>query len=296
MKDDDIDLARDLMIDDEGVMTGSIGRWLPTVVVVSALTGFIGLAWYAYHSGAQSMKEEEILVVEADKTPMKEKPADPGGMKFPNQDKTIFETFASNAQVPPKVEKLLPSPEEPLPKEKDISDTQTFVNDRLHQDPNKTEQVIGEVKEKPAVSAALDNAVNPAPAKAEKVEKKAEAKPVEAKPVAAPAVKEEAPNISSYSKPLEKSPAAEKPAKSDSGAKVQLGAYRSESEAKSGWEKMQKQYPMLAGKSPIIVKADLGKKGIYYRLRTGGFANGDEAKTFCAKLSAKGQNCITAKD
>ncbi len=89
----------------------------------------MALAWYAYHAGTQSTKDEDLLVVEADKTPMKEKPLDPGGMKFPNQDKTIFETF-SNAQ-PPKVERVLPAPEEPLPQEMPIRpETTTWMNDK----------------------------------------------------------------------------------------------------------------------------------------------------------------------
>ncbi len=52
----------------------------------------------------------------------------------------------------------------------------------------------------------------------------------------------------------------------------------------------------LADKEPIIVKADLVDKGIYYRLRVGGFASAAEAKTFCGKLAAAGQACILPTD
>ena len=48
----------------------------------------------------------------------------------------------------------------------------------------------------------------------------------------------------------------------------------------------------LSDKEPLIVKADLGSKGVYYRLRTGGFASSAEAKEFCSALTAKGQACI----
>lgn len=90
-------------------------KWIPTIMLVSVVTGFLALSYYAYNTGRQSVKEDDLLVIEAEKTPMKEKPLDPGGMKFPNQDKTIFETFSNN-QAPAKVERVLPAPEEPITK------------------------------------------------------------------------------------------------------------------------------------------------------------------------------------
>jgi hypothetical protein len=101
---------------DEVMEEGGRFRWLPGVVVTTAFAGFIALAWHAYHYGAQSVEDGNLVVVEADQTPMKEKPLDPGGMKFPNQDKTVFETFAGNGGNPPKVERIMPPPEEPMPK------------------------------------------------------------------------------------------------------------------------------------------------------------------------------------
>src|SRR4051812_38416219 len=107
-------------------------RWAPLVIVLAVVAGFVTLSWYAYHAGIQSVKEEDLMVVEADKTPIKEKPADPGGMQIPNQDKTVFETFsANNAKQPPKVERVLPVPEEPMPKDMDASDSTTWVNENL---------------------------------------------------------------------------------------------------------------------------------------------------------------------
>src|SRR5690606_18973570 len=66
------------------------------------------------------------------KTPIKEKPADPGGMQFPNQDKTIFDTFNGNATpTAQNVERILPSPEEPMSKDLDTSETSTWINNKL---------------------------------------------------------------------------------------------------------------------------------------------------------------------
>jgi hypothetical protein len=277
----DEDLARDLLVDDEGnILNGRVVRWLPTVVVVSALAGFVGLAWYAYNTGAQSMQEDQLLVVEADKAPMKEKPLDPGGMKFPNQDKTIFDTFAGSAP-PPRVERVLPAPEEPMPRDMDTSGTKTWINDKLQKEappPAAQEQVIGE--KKPEEATAPSDQQSPVvsyskPAEAVPPPPAAESKPAESKPVeAAPAPQEKLAKIA------------------DTSVKVQLGAYRSEKEAKAAWQKMQQTHKALFERTPIIVKADLGAKGIYYRLRTGGFASTAEAKAFCGQLT--GQACIPA--
>ncbi|TDI61434.1 MAG: SPOR domain-containing protein [Alphaproteobacteria bacterium] len=50
-------------------------------VIISA-----GLFWYAL----QERNQRELITVHADATPYKAKPADPGGMQVPHQDKRIF--------------------------------------------------------------------------------------------------------------------------------------------------------------------------------------------------------------
>jgi cell division septation protein DedD len=264
----------DVIIDDDS--PSGVAKWVPTFVVMTAFGGFIALAWYAYHTGTQSMNEEDLVVVEADKTPMKEKPLDPGGMKFMNQDKTIYDTFSANQANPPKVEHVMPAPEEPLAKPADSADTKTWINDKLHQETAKKEQVIGEDKQKPAATQQIVKPVDTARVQADSgiTTHVAETKPADTKAVTTPAAK----------KP--------EPAKTTGTAKIQLGAYGSEEEAKNAWGRMQKKYPELADKTVYIVKADLGGKGIFYRLRAGGIGDAAAAKALCAKLSAKGQACL----
>lgn len=288
----------------EVVEAGGLAGWIPAVVVFSAVVGFVALAWYAYNAGTQPMNEEDLVVVEADKSPLKEKPADPGGMKFPNQDKTVFETFAAgSAQAPAKVERIVPAPEEPMPKQMNASDTTTWVNNNSGQ----PEQVIGHEEKAPeptvAAPAAPVPTLAPAPAPAP-VAPAAPAPVVNVAPAAPPApvpapvkpvveektaVKND--TVESYTRPKETPPAKAEP-KATSKAKIQLGAYRSEKEARDSWNKIKAKHGELAGKTPIVVKADLGEKGIYYRLRASGFASPAEAKSLCAALSAKGQACI----
>ena len=46
------------------------------------------------------------------------------------------------------------------------------------------------------------------------------------------------------------------------------------------------------GKTPDVERADLGDKGIYYRLRLGPFASRDAAADYCLGLKDRGQDCI----
>src|SRR5690606_12997653 len=85
-------------------------------LAVAALGGFVWLAWYAYSSGTGELPIEEVPIVHADAEPVRVKPEEPGGMDIPHRDKTIYEAMRRNNQGDglPKVEQLLPEPEEPV--------------------------------------------------------------------------------------------------------------------------------------------------------------------------------------
>jgi Tfp pilus assembly protein PilF len=77
------------------------------------------------------------------------------------------------------------------------------------------------------------------------------------------------------------------------GKQVQLGAWRQQAEASAGWSRAVKAADgALAGYSPHIVAADLPGRGRYYRLRV----VTPDGRHLCAVLTAKGLDCIPAKD
>jgi tetratricopeptide (TPR) repeat protein len=80
-----------------------------------------------------------------------------------------------------------------------------------------------------------------------------------------------------------------------SGWAVQIASAASEDAAWSTWKKMQVRHKVLKSKNPAVVKADLGAKGIFYRVRLGGFAEQESAKAACAKLKAGGVDCYISK-
>jgi tetratricopeptide (TPR) repeat protein len=79
------------------------------------------------------------------------------------------------------------------------------------------------------------------------------------------------------------------------GWTVQVASAASEDAAWSTWKKMQTRHKVLSGKSPAVVKADLGTKGIVYRIRLGGFDEQASAKKACSKLKSGGVSCFIIK-
>lgn len=70
--------------------------------------------------------------------------------------------------------------------------------------------------------------------------------------------------------------------------RVQVSAMSSEDLAEDNWQKISDENPSLfRGLKPFIVKADLGKRGVFYRLQIGEFYNQVAAEEFCTKFVSK---------
>jgi hypothetical protein len=81
------------------------------------------------------------------------------------------------------------------------------------------------------------------------------------------------------------------------GYVVQLSSQRTEAEAQASYRAMQAKYPgALSNRSPIIKRADLGAKGVFYRALVGPFASSADAGHFCSSLKAAGGQCIIQKN
>jgi cell division septation protein DedD len=101
--------------------------------------------------------------------------------------------------------------------------------------------------------------------------------------------------------PLSKPPANETasaaPAAASGGYAVQVSSQRSEEEAQSSFRSLQAKYPsLLGGREPIVRRADLGAKGIYYRAMVGPFDSADQATDLCSNLKAAGGSCLVQKN
>ncbi len=77
---------------------------------------------------------------------------------------------------------------------------------------------------------------------------------------------------------------------------VQLGAYRDEETAKVAWRNLvTRSQGRLSGIEHRVVRADLGERGIFYRLRAGGYAEESVAHRLCARLSTVGIECVVPR-
>lgn len=78
---------------------------------------------------------------------------------------------------------------------------------------------------------------------------------------------------------------------------MQVSSQHSEAEVQDSFRALQAKYPdVLGGKQPMIRRADLGAKGVYYRALVGPFASAEEAASMCSSLKAAGGSCLVQKN
>jgi hypothetical protein len=78
---------------------------------------------------------------------------------------------------------------------------------------------------------------------------------------------------------------------------VQVSSQRNEADAQASFRALQGKFPTVLGsRSPLIKRADLGDKGVYYRAMVGPFGSSDEAAQFCGSLKTAGGQCVVQKN
>ena len=77
---------------------------------------------------------------------------------------------------------------------------------------------------------------------------------------------------------------------------VQISALRSEDAAERAWQEATRKSPdLFLGADKRIQRADLGAKGVFYRLRVGAFAERAAASEFCSALKSAKHQCIVVQ-
>ncbi len=222
------------------------GQKAKLVLLALLLMGIGGVVAWQTMSDRLVLKDGgEVPLIRADFGPVKVRPEKPGGMEVPDRDKLVYQRMQSGAEEP-RVERLLPPPEEPVP---------------------------------PPVAP-------PAPV----------AKPEPLTPVAKPEPAPPPPPEPSVAKAPPPAPPAPKPAPVAAGYRVQLLAARSRDAAEGAWKRLRDSHRKLLGPlSPSVVKADLGGKGVFYRLRAGPLGSEAAARALCAQLTARKVNCLVIR-
>jgi len=276
------------------------GKLLGALVALAAVVGFVGIAWYAT---TQGQRDTSVVapMIRADNSPIKVLPAKPGGQKVPNQDKLIF-MQVTPGQKKPKVERLLPPPEKPMaklappPKSAKMPpsgpmapDSDTLISraaSPLPRAPVRPKRTPPEVKAPPKVPLGEPKPVKPVPKLVKSVPEtvKPIPKPVKVAPKVKKVAKVEAPG---------KTPVA---SVARGAFRIQLGAVKTRVRAEKEAGRLSTVYKSVLSRLKVkAVRADLGKRGIFYRLRVGPFADRTAAAALCAKLKARKQGCIVIK-
>jgi hypothetical protein len=81
------------------------------------------------------------------------------------------------------------------------------------------------------------------------------------------------------------------------GYVVQISSQRNEADAQASFKALQGKFPAVLGsRSPLIKRADLGDKGVYYRAMVGPFGSTEEAAQFCGSLKTAGGQCVVQRN
>jgi hypothetical protein len=97
--------------------------------------------------------------------------------------------------------------------------------------------------------------------------------------------------------PLQTAPAPTASSSGGGGYLVQVSSQRNEADAQASYRALQGKFPAVLGShSPVIKRADLGEKGVYYRAMVGPFGSPDEASQFCGSLKSAGGQCVVQRN
>jgi cell division septation protein DedD len=266
------------------------------IAIVAGLAVFVGILWFAYDWGMGQLEVAGLPVIVADTTPIKTRPADPGGIEVPNQNVAVL-----NDPVPdplqPQVERLLPPPETPqLPQAAAPQDSSLAVVEELLGPPLET--AAGPATKMPAAGETLPSTELPAVPQAAVSVPEATPEPVILKPV----LPEPQAKVAQTAPEPAEAPAAVAPqvaalpAAQTGDYVVQLAALKAQASARPAWTRLQKAHPeLLNDRELAIQRVDLGDRGIFYRIRAGFFADRAGALALCSALKARGQDCLVAK-
>jgi cell division protein FtsN len=249
-----------------------------SAIVVASASGM----WFAYEQGVRKGVQMAPPLIRADNSPIKVTPDSPGGMVVPHQDKTVYDRLSGKPETV-EAERLLPPPEVVVKKPEAVAEPEVAVS--------KPEETAA--KEVPLAAKPT-----PEPEKAVVVAEEAPAVPVvpAAKPVSKPApepkveVAKTAPAVvtkKNEPKQLQNKPGAHM---------IQVGAYRTAAKATTGWNRLVKaNKALLGGLSPFVVRADLGSRGVFHRLRAGPVDGPEAAAALCSRLKQRKVGCLVIK-
>ncbi len=288
------------------LFAGGLAAVLASLIAASAISG--------RHSN-------EIPVIAADTRPIREKPLDPGGMKIDGAENDVFSggSDTRNAKLAPPAEapdvKLQHQPAPPLTNLQTAQEaaplpapprSQRAEATASAQPPPPHVATPAAPVSKPLVVTNAPPSGKPTPVKLAELKPATPNVPAAAQgavsaavstPAAGPfasaagAVAGTSPQAASFvARPL----ADAHPAQSGHQPMVQLAALPSEDAAHNEWQKLVRHMPdLLTSRQPSFQHIERNGHD-FWRVRTAGFADLSQARSFCDHVRAKGGGCSVA--
>ncbi|MDF1791638.1 MAG: SPOR domain-containing protein [Thalassobaculaceae bacterium] len=310
-------------------------RALGAFLATFALAAFAGVVWYAYDRGLQAGSEATAPLIQADPSPIKVRPEQPGGLDVPNQDKLVYGALRPGQEDGATVERLLPPPEKPVePPQPEpvaapaagVSETAQPAEDRGA--PTGTASAANGSTTVPIPARTPQPVTAPTQSAAAAIPPPGTAVPVPPPPAPQPVPQPAADDIPPAQAPAPQTAAATPPppppvpepkpeavpapqpapaavpapspppvVSAPAGRfRIQLGAFRDEAAARSEWNRLTKRYPeALSGLQLRIQTVDLGANKGVFHRIQGGMLTEDEAEQACATLKSRNQPCLLVR-
>ena len=285
--------------------------WLLLVLLLVSGAGLGGFLFGDRLIGMGSEMTGQVPTVHAAQGPIKVRPENPGGQEIPFRDYDINNRMKGE-EASTRVENLLPPPEQ-AKAPPHAAPAPAAGGAQAPQGAARSEALLPETPPAPApqpvAKAPVPKAV-PAPQAAEVPPSKAgsqgplqlvpkaptapAAEQVAAPPPPAPEVKPApAPAQPQTAKTVPQVAPQTAPARVSAGWQVQLAAARDIKAAQAEGERLKTKHSDLLGSLRVtVMQADLGAKGVFYRIRLGPAKDQDHARALCAQLSKRGQGCL----
>lgn len=276
-------------------------------VVMALVVFLLSVLWYSYPREAAQREIMAVPIIRADAGPVKVVPRDPGGMDIPHRDSTIFQTLRAGDDTDSgirQVENLLDDAEEPLSRDQIFAGLRTelkvegreVISVRKAEDTVTVAAASAEGKGKTGQDAGKDKV---APETGETANPAREEAPAGQKIAASSPVPKSKPETDLAEEVSRTEPAAgvETFKTKESGQYfVQLASLRSHEAAQTAWQDLQKSMIFLQPHNHRVKKAELGAKGVFYRVQAGPFAEG-RARDICAAVEAQRPGgCLVVRD
>lgn len=241
-------------------------RWALIILVVIGL-GYGGMMMWQVYQETTFVEgvDQDVPVIKAQEGPFKVQPTDPGGKTIPYQDMMVLErVLKDKIDENTTVERLLPEPEQLLPKPHPLADKDV---DKFKSEAAAETKETLETKKEDVAAIPTESSI-------------------EAEPKVEPSMDK---LLADLAQSADKS-------KSSSKYRLQLTSFKDPTAVEQEWQRLKQNHgDLLQVYQHQVVKVDLGEKGVYYRLMVENFQSLEEAQTLSTKLSKRNVQNILVK-